>query len=442
MRCKALETIRAHGMLQKGHVLAAVSGGADSVSLLHLLLSLREEFGFSLEAAHVNHGLRGEEADRDERFVRALCAEWDVPLHVLRADVAAEAAKTGEGLEACGRRVRYAFFDSLARGEIATAHTRDDNAETVLLHLMRGSGLRGLCGIPPVRGSVIRPLLDVSRAEVEAYCAENGLSFVTDSSNASGAFARNRVRHEILPAMRTVNPAVSDALVRCSASLSKDADCLEALTRELLERAKRPFGYDAAALLAAHPALTSRAVEAILREAMREKPQAHHVERCVRLLSAGGAVQTEKGTTVCTYGGVLYVRIPLRRAWTAPIENDTAVLPFGRVRIQKLSAENIQKIHKDLLPSCLCCDTIASDVFFRSRLPGDRMTRAGASGSKSMKKLMEERGVPACRRNDVPILTDGERVLWAEGIGCDAQFALTPQSRSAWMLQVIREDKG
>ena len=442
MRCKALETIRRNAMLQSGHVLAAVSGGADSVSLLHLLRSLRETFGFSLEAAHVHHGLRGEEADRDEAFVRALCRAWDVPLHVLHADVAAEAAKTGESLEACGRRVRYAYFDSLAAGEIATAHTRDDNAETMLLHLTRGSGLRGLCGIPPVRGNIIRPLLDCTRADVESYCAEHGLDYVTDSTNLCDTFARNRVRLAALPALRTINPAVSDALARCAATLTRDADYLDAQTDALLAKAKRRFGYDAQTLRQAHPALRSRAAASVLASSMRAVPQAHHIEQCLRLLDTGGAVQTERGTTVCVYGGLLYVRTPLREPWTAPIEGDTAVLPFGRVEIQRLSAENIQNIHKDMLPNCLCCDTIASDVFFRSRREGDRMTRVHASGSKSMKKLMEEQGIPACRRNDVPILTDGTNVLWAQGIGCDARYALTPQSRSGWMLRVIWEDKG
>lgn len=440
MRCKALETIRRAGMLQSGHVLAAVSGGADSVSLLHLLRSLQTEFGFSLEAAHVNHGLRGEESDRDEAFVRELCERWNVPLHVLHADVAAEAEKTGESLEACGRRVRYAYFASLAAGEIATAHTLDDNAETVLLHLTRGSGLRGLCGIQPVRGSVIRPLLECSRADVEAYCAEHGLSYVTDSSNTGDEYARNRVRHAALPALRTVNPAVSDAIARCAATLTRDADCLDAQADALRQTAKRRFGYDVPTLREAHLALCSRAVASVLASSMHAVPQAHHIEQCMRLLKTGGAVQTEGGTTVCVYGGLLYVREPLRDPWTARIDGDTAVLPFGRIEIQRLSAESIQKIHKEQLPNCLCCDTIATDVFFRSRSPGDRMTRVGGAGSKSMKKLMEEQGVPACRRNDVPILTDGTNVLWAEGIGCDARYALTPQSRSGWMIRVIWEE--
>lgn len=441
MRCKVLQTIRDNGMLQTGHVLAAVSGGADSVSLLHLLCALRGEFGFSLEAAHVHHGLRGEEADRDERFVRTLCERWNVPLHVKHADVAAEAARTGESLEACGRRVRYQVFAALAKGEIATAHTLDDNAETVLLHLARGSGLRGLCGIPPVRGNIIRPLLGCTRADVEAYCAEHGLDYMTDSTNLGDAYARNRVRHTALPALRTINPAVSDALVRCAATLTRDADFLDAQADALLQSAKRRFGYDAQTLRASHPALQSRAIASVLRDSMRALPQTHHIEQCMKLLETGGAVQTERETTVCVYGGLLYVRVPLREPWTARIVGDTAVLPFGQIKIQRLSAESIQNIHKDLLPNCLCCDTIPTEVFFRSRAPGDRMTRVHASGCKSMKQLMEEQGIPACFRRDVPILTDGKRVLWAEAIGCDAQFALTPQSRSGWMIRVIREDE-
>ncbi|MBQ7540712.1 MAG: tRNA lysidine(34) synthetase TilS [Clostridia bacterium] len=441
MRCKALETIRRYGMLQSGHVLLGLSGGADSMSLLHLLCSLREEYGFTLEAAHVHHGLRGAEADRDERFVRAECAARNVPLHVLHTDIAAEASRTGESLEACGRRVRYDYFWSLAKGEIATAHTADDNAETILLHLIRGSGTDGLRGIRPVRGSLIRPLIECTRADVERYCAENAVPFVTDSSNLTDAYSRNRVRRQVLPQMREINPAVNDALLRCASLLDEDADYLGQCADALLDAAARPFGYDAATLLSAHPALTRRAVRRFLSSVMRSAPLSHHVLQCVSLLSAGGAVQTEQGTTVCVYGGLLYVRTPLRQPWTAKVSMNEARLPFAYVKIQKLSAENIQNIHKDELPYCLCCDTIHNEVFFRSRLPGDRMTRVGGAGSKPIKKLFEELGVPACLRNDVPILTDGTRILWAEGIGCNAPFACTPQSKSIWKIQVIREDE-
>ena len=324
MRCKALATIRENGMLQSGHVLAAVSGGADSVSLLHLLVSLQDEFDFVLEAAHVHHGLRGDEADRDERFVRRLCEDWNVPLHVLHADIARQAQRMGEGLEACGRRVRYAYFASIAKGEIATAHTLDDNAETVLLHLARGSGLRGLCGIAPVRASIIRPLLGCTRSDVEVYCRANALDYVTDSSNLGDVFARNRVRRAVLPALRSVNPSAAEAIARCASTLTLDEAYLREQTDALLHSAKRRFGYDAATLSSAHPALRNRAVESILRSCMQESPQAHHIAQCVRLLETGGAVQTERSATVCVYGG------SARRCASRGRHGSTAIQPYCR----------------------------------------------------------------------------------------------------------------
>lgn len=441
MRCKALSVIRRYGMLQSGQVLLGLSGGADSMSLLHLLCSLRESFGFELEAAHVNHGLRGSEADRDEQFVRWICSEWQVPLHVLHADIRAQASQTGEGLESCGRRVRYAWFESLAKGEIATAHTADDSVETVLLHLIRGSGTDGLRGIAPVRGKVIRPLIECTREDVERYCAQHSVPFVTDSTNLTDVFARNRVRRSVLPILRTINPQANEAILRCAELSADDSDYLRQSALSLLRDASRTFGYDAAVLRGAHPAVRKRALRELLCRRMTARPQMHHVRLCESLLENSGAVQTEQDVTVCVYGGLLYFRTPLRPAWSAQIAHDAAALPFGQIKIQKLSADSIQKIHKDTLPNCLCCDTIQSEVFFRSRMSGDRMTRVGGAGSKPLKKLFEELGVPACRRNDVPILTDGSRILWAEGIGCDAQFSLTPQSRQIWKIEVIREDE-
>ena len=428
-------------MLQKGHVLAAVSGGADSVSMLHILYRLRTEYNFMLEAAHINHGLRGAESDADEQFVRGICMAMNVPLHVLRADVAKQAAETGEGIEACARRVRYAYLQSLAQGEIATAHTETDNSETVLLHLTRGSGLRGLCGIPPVRGNIIRPLIDCTRREVEEYCAANGLSYVTDSSNLSDGYARNRIRHHFLPVLQTVNPAVEEAVGRCTQTLTREEDYLRQSTAALLEKAVRPFGYDAAVLRGAHPALQYRAAAEILRTSMDREPQQNHVEDCVRLLFENGAVQTEQGTTAACYGGVFYLEKPLRADWTAPISDNTARLPFGSAKIDILQTENIQFVHNRDLAKCLCCDTITGDVFFRSRKEGDRLCRVHSGCTKTLKKHFEELGVPACYRNDIAVLTDGTDVLWVEGLGCDARFAVTPRSEKVMKIEIIREEK-
>lgn len=436
MKCKVLQAVRQYGMLQSGHVLVALSGGADSMSLLHVLLSMRDTMGFSVEAAHVNHGLRGAESDADEAFVRRECDRLGVPLHVLYADVYGEAAKTGEGLEECGRRIRYAFFASVARGEIATAHTADDNAETVLLHFARGAGLQGLCGIAPVRGAVIRPLILCTRADVEAYCAQNAIAFVHDSSNDSDKYARNRVRRHVMPVLRQINPAVSDAAARCSASLREDAAYLREQTDALLHEANRQFGYDARVLCNAHPALRSRAVLRILSDWMQAYPDAKDVCAVECLLSSGGKVQTERNVTVCVHGGILYRDRPPRYAWRADVCDGTAALPVGVAKIQIVDAKNIQNVHKRDLADYLCCDTIHDDVFFRSCLPGDCMTRVNSGCRKSVKKLLEERRVPAPYRSDIPILTDGTRVLWAYGIGCDEVFAVRPSSLRVMRIQI------
>lgn len=409
--------------------------------LLYLLYSMQEEFGFTLEAAHVNHGLRGEESDRDEAFVRAVCETLSVPLHVLHADVAAEAHRTGEGIEACGRRLRYAFFDRVAKGEIATAHTRNDNAETVLQHLARGSGLRGMCGIAPVRGRIIRPLIDCSRAQVEAFCRAEGIDYVTDSSNLSDAYSRNRIRHSVLPTLCDIYPGATEAIGRCASLLRQDAEYLDEQALTLLRRARKKYGYDAQMLQDAHPPLRSRAIAELLRSSMQAEPQMHHIRLCEQLLKTGGAVQTEAEATACVYGGLFYMLRPLREAWTASILDGVAELPFGQAKVEILSTEKLQYVHKDDLAKCLCCDTIAGELFFRNRQAGDSMTRVHSGCRKSVKKLLEEQQVPSCFRNDVPVLTDGEQVLWIEDVGCDARLAVTPQSKKVMRIEIIRKEK-
>ena len=215
-------------MTQPGDtVICAVSGGADSVCMLHVLLSLRNTLGITVEAAHFNHQLRGEESDRDEAFVRTLCAELGVVLHVDNGDVRARAAKTHESVEEAARALRYAFFSSLS-GRIATAHTQDDNLETVLLNLTRSTGLAGLCGIPPRRERFIRPMLAVSRAEIEAYLAQNGLSHVTDSTNFLPDARRNRLRQSVIPLLKAENPSLCETAFRMCRLLEADEAQLSA----------------------------------------------------------------------------------------------------------------------------------------------------------------------------------------------------------------------
>ena len=238
------------GLPPEGLAVVGFSGGADSMALAHWLLGKlpRER----LVLAHVNHQLRGEEAERDQAAAQAFAQKLGVRFALLREDVGALAREKGLGLEECGRQVRYAFFHSLAKGEndrVLTAHNAQDNAETVLLHLARGTGLSGLCGIPPRRGKVLRPFLSVRREEIEAYCREMHLPFVTDSTNLTGDFSRNLLRRQVLPVLEGLNPRFVESVLRAAELLSRDRDCLEELSRQLLERARLPWGLEGSLLL-------------------------------------------------------------------------------------------------------------------------------------------------------------------------------------------------
>ena len=257
--------IRRYSMLPTGSsVLCAVSGGADSMCLLHWLNELREVYDFSLFAAHYEHGLRGEESLRDAEFTKNACTDIGIPCTVGNGDVAAYAAKHKMGLEDAARTLRYRFLektaDDLGCDRIATAHTMNDNAETVLMNLCRGAGTRGLSGIPPVRGRLIRPLLQTSREEIDDYLREHNIAHVEDSSNESDAFTRNRIRHQVIPLLIEENPSFLNAVGRTSELLREDDACLCREAEQFLETWQEGNSIPAKPLLALDPAVASRVI--------------------------------------------------------------------------------------------------------------------------------------------------------------------------------------
>ena len=257
-------------------VLAGLSGGADSVALLHWLCSVKEEYGLAIAAAHLNHGLRGAASDGDEAFCGEICAAWGLPLHTRRANIAEEAKQQGIGMEEAGRRARYAFFEDRARAigasKIALAHTLSDRIETFLLNFGRGTALRGLCSIPPTRPitvncQLIRPLISCSRAQIEAYCALHGLAYRTDASNGDDRYRRNAIRQNVLPPLKEALPGLENAARRLFPTLEADEDYLAAEADKLFGASQVRAGeWDAHMLAEAHPALLGR----VLRRAVAE----------------------------------------------------------------------------------------------------------------------------------------------------------------------------
>lgn len=400
-------------------VIAAVSGGADSVAMLFALYLLRDELGITLEAAHFNHHLRGAESDRDEAFVTDFCGRYDIPLHLGSGRI----VPGKKGLEAAARDARYAFLRRLP-GKVATAHTADDNAETVLMRLIRGTGLKGLGAIAPVSGNVIRPMLTVTRDDVEAFLEEYALPHVEDSSNGTDDFLRNRIRHGILPLMRAENPRIGENLSAIALLLRQDEACLQAMIPE--EQVP-----DVSRLKAMEPALRRRALERFLKAQGVREPEQIHILQAEQLLyhwSPSAAMQFPGGVTI----GRQYDR--LVRLECAPELPETRLSVPGETCIggKRFVSEYATDLEEQP-DSVLVCPVGALTV--RSRRSGDTMRLPG--GTRSLKKMYIDRKIPASQRAAVPVLADDRGVLAVFGIGTDIRFH--PDSLPAVRITLIEE---
>lgn len=462
-RAKAGAALKRYGMLEgRGTLLVAValSGGADSMALLHLLRELEPRYGYRVAAIHVNHGLRGAESDRDEAFVGAVCAKWGVPLAVRRADVAGEAGR-GESLETAARRVRYALLEEAAAVccreagcedyRIATAHTASDQAETVLFRLIRGSGLKGAGGIPPVRGRVIRPLLDCTREEIEAYCRENAIPFVTDSSNLTDDYARNLLRHRVLPVCRQIGGGAEEALSRFADTAREEDAFLDQLARQALEDALyTPAGWDPAAafgltqwrgaeLLRLSPVLRRRALRLICGR-MDFVPEVLHVDELEALLQKGAGRLTLPGGRLAELvsGRLRLLYAAVVPAWSLEVEWQAGVqsmsFPGGELRISYINegewAEK-RKINNLLFKNLLDYDKIIGKILLRSRRTGDKLSSAERGVTKPLRRWFSESAVPLPLRNALPVLADDAGPLWTPGLGADRRAAAGEDARHA-----------
>lgn len=432
MTDKVLAWMRAQRMTHPGDtVVCAVSGGADSVCMLHVLVSLRETLSVTIEAAHYNHHLRGAESDRDEAFVSELCKLLNVPLHRGGGDVRARMAQTHESAEEAARRLRYGFFDSLP-GLVATAHTQDDNLETILLNLTRGTGLAGLCGIPPVRGRIVRPMLPVSRAEIERYLDAHGLRYVTDSTNLTPDMRRNRIRQTVVPLLRQENPAIGQTALRMSGLLREDEAFLQQLADEALRAAQTDGGVLIAPLRAQPAPIRTRAMRALLSAIHAPKLSQRHIAAVDALLFT-----SDPSASVSLPGGYT-ARREYDRLLLAPAGEPAAFSPAvlrigGCVRLEAaglcvrcVRAENSSQFQNSPSTFVVKYDTIEHhpELIVRPRQAHDAMRVRG--GRKTLKKLLIEQKIPARERGLLPVVADGRGVLGVYTIGVDLDRAAAP----------------
>ena len=404
---KLLTFVRKQSLIDPGdRIVCAVSGGADSVALLFALFLLREKLDFSLAAVHFNHGLRGAESDQDEAFVRMLCDRYDIPLTVGRGSVTAGK----KGLEAAARDARYAFFDTLP-GKIATAHTADDNAETVLMHMIRGTGLKGLGAIAPRRGRIIRPMLTVTRQEVLAFLEEFNLSYRTDSSNETDDFLRNRIRHHVMPLLERENPRICENLSAMALRLRQDEQALQNLSMV-------PEEPRVETLRQADPAVRSRMLENFLKRQGVKEPEAEHISMAEALVFSdkpGAKAQFPGGVTLRRCYDRLTAESELQPLPQAELFCPGQVT-VGRYRITCMPAEQILNNQNTF--------TLPQGAWVvRSREQGDAITLSG--GTKTLKKLFIDRKIPAHLRSGIPLIADGDTVGAVYGIGVNTECMAT-----------------
>lgn len=394
MLSKLRSFVKEQGLISHGdNIICAVSGGADSIALLWALYLLKDEWDLNLSAAHFNHQLRMEESDADEQFVRDFCEGYKIPLYVGSAPVVA-----GEkGLEAAARDARYAFFATLP-GKIATAHTADDNAETVLMHLVRGSGLKGLGGITPKRDNLIRPMLSVTRSDVMAFLEEYSLRCREDSSNHTDLFLRNRIRHHVVPVLKEENPKFAENLSAMALRLRQDEE-------ELTRLAALHQQISIRALRLESSAVRARVLERFLKESGVREPEAQHIKLAESLVfsdnpSARGSFPG--GITI----GRNYDTLEIRR--DAP-QHDLQMICSPAEEI--INTAEVFTVHS------------VGTIYMRHRQSGDSIRLSG--GTKSLKKLFIDRKIPASERDHIPVVCDDVGILGVYGIGANADRIAT-----------------
>jgi tRNA(Ile)-lysidine synthase len=455
---KVLSTIRSHGMISPGdHVLAAVSGGADSTAMLHLLCGLRKALRIKLSVAHMDHQLRGEEARREAGFVRELAASRGIACVVEARDVAGYKAASGLSLQEAARDVRYAFFkDALAAtgaNKLALAHQADDQAETVLMRLLRGASLKGLAGIPACRdGYIIRPLIETGRSEIEAWLRERDLSFVPDSSAGEQQYLRNKIRHRLLPLLKDdYNPGIVETLGRTAALLRQDEKALEELVAGIIQSGS-PGGEHAvtiAALQQAGPHLYGRLIRHILaglKGDMRALSQ-RHIEAVIRLIEKPGPARTvqlpQQWCVRRQYGSLIFAR---RRAAQQTFYYQRDDIPefleireIGRrLRFEVVELSDFEAVRKnaDLNIAYIAADKTLEPLTVRSCHAGDIFHPLGAPGRKKLADLFVDSKIPVPGRRRVPVLLFGERIAWVCGLRMDEHFKLRQGQTKALKVTV------
>ncbi len=438
-------------------VVAGISGGADSVCLLHVLLGLSRLRSFSIFAVHINHMLRGCESDGDESFVRSLCTQWQVPLQVFREDVRAFAGNKGCSVEEAGRMVRYQRFHMVMEEKgaqfTAVAHHRDDQAETVFFHLLRGSGLEGLCGMEDVSSWILRPLLETGRDEILAYNARNGLAYRTDSSNQDNSYARNVIRNELFPQIqqKTGFP-VTASLLRTARLLRDDSDYLQQMAAVqykplILSKDDSTVAIKRKNLCELHPAIAGRCIRMAWEEVTGSNSglEEKHVAAVLNLSgrkASGLTIQLPKGVCATIEYDKLLIKIRNGGTTGSPFQVPVNVpglaeLPERGILIYTAlySREEyegafgrLEKPRETSLHQIFDYEKINKGINIRNRQNGDIFYPYRSPGSKKLKDYLIDEKIPREKRENIPLLAIDNNIIWVMGFRTSEKFKVDDAS--------------
>ena len=420
-----IDNCKEYSLIPKGSVVTvALSGGADSVALLYALNRLKDRLGITVKAAHLNHLIRGDEAFRDEEFVKNLCSSLDIPLICEEIDVPKLAKKQNLSLETAAREIRYEFLNRVCEGGlIATAHTASDNLETLLLNLARGTAIGGLCGIPVKRENIIRPIISVTREEIEKYCAQNNLSFVTDSTNLSDDYTRNKLRHSIVPVLRELNPKIEKTVLKTSRSVTEISNMIKSSAENYIKENFADNKLDVSNLDGLNPEIAKRVIIEFVKICDSDVSlESCHIENIYKICLKCGKTGIPKNKYCQNKNGYLFVGS----------NDENLKKPEFSVEITKIS-ENVNNL---LLNNSLDCDKIVGKLVLRTRQSGDSIRLANRGCTKKLTKLYNEFSVPVNLRDTLPVISDDLGVVWIHGIGVAERCAVSKKTNSVYVIGV------
>ncbi|UCE65896.1 MAG: tRNA lysidine(34) synthetase TilS, partial [Candidatus Zixiibacteriota bacterium] len=456
IRERFLGTISDFGLLKKGDsVLVGLSGGPDSVALLYLLSEIRDEYRLKLAAAHLDHAIRAN-SSKDREFCRELCQKLKIKFHSRRIDVVKLAGKERSNVEETGRKARYNYFNSICAKygykKIATGHTMDDNAETVLFNLARGSGLKGLAGVSPKRGKIIRPLIGFRKSEIVNWLRVNKIKYRIDPTNRSIKYSRNRIRNRILPEMEKINPEIVKSISRFSINVSEDIELINRAVLLLYENAlirggKSKIVLDLRKLTGYDKGLVKRVVsEAFYRlSGARKSPSFELLSRVNETIDGRSGNRSPLGKGIWIEKS--QDRISIFKAESGSLEGVkiTLMVP-GITRIPGYNYEMRTKILRKIKsgslktkPSVALLDNskvIDPEIRFRER--GDRIKPLGMKGTRLLSDLLVDRKIPSFERGNIPLIVSRNRVAWVAGIIISEDFKVEKNTVEILRIEICR----